>query len=377
MKAEFFNSNLQLASMRLTPAKGSTRYFLDKNEQSGDVDPKLKKRILDSLMKENWNRYPGADHRDIEEKIASYCGLHSENIVLSAGSASIITTLLDYFALNQKSIVITQPSYSLFDYHCKTYNISYEPWLLNEKLEFSLDTLPILSANSVLIITSPNNPVGNAIQRHELEYILRKHPDSLIVLDAVYSEFADEDFTSLVNDFPNLVVLRSFSKAFPIAGLRLGYLCASSQVAAIIRKLVLQFSINYFSLIFAREMLFDQDFMKEARAQVRDIKKRRDAAFEFINLQFDEDLIKAYRSQGNFLLLRFMNSEVFEKLMSCFESKGIKVLNCSNFPLLKNSFRVSIGNPTETRAFMDCLNRNLDRKSSLYKDQEAPFAISE
>ncbi len=369
MKTTFFNSHLQAAGSRLASAKNNTRFFLDKNEQSGDVDPKLKMRILESLMKENWNRYPAADHRDIEEKIASYCGLQPDHIVLSAGSASIITTLLDYFALNRKSIVITTPSYSLFDYHCKTYNIEYKPWMLNEDLEFSLETLPPLDSNSVLIITSPNNPVGNAIRRDELEYILRMNPESLIVLDAVYCEFGDEDFTQLVREYSNLIVLRSFSKAFPIAGLRLGYLCADPQIAKIIRKLVLQFSINYFSLIFAREMLFDEEFMTHAKAQVVDIKKRRDAAFEYICCQYDPQLIKAYRSEGNFLLLRFTDDEVFEKLMNCFETKGIKVLNCTNFPLLKNSFRVSIGSPTETRAFMDCLNRILPPKNRSREEQ--------
>ncbi|HMX40921.1 MAG TPA: hypothetical protein PKD78_11355, partial [Saprospiraceae bacterium] len=133
MLQHFFSDNLLTASSRIAPSStshtGGCR--LDKNEQSEDVEAAFKRRVIEKLVAADWNRYPAADHRDIEERVAQYCGLSPENIVLSAGSASLITTLLDYFALQGKHIVITQPSYSLFDYHCKTYNIPYEPWLLS------------------------------------------------------------------------------------------------------------------------------------------------------------------------------------------------------------------------------------------------------
>lgn len=96
----FFTDTLQQAGSRIAPTQQTFKFQLDKNEQSADVDHAFKQRVLERLMNTDWNRYPSADQRDIEVKVAEYCGLLPENIVLSAGSASIITTLLNHFALN-------------------------------------------------------------------------------------------------------------------------------------------------------------------------------------------------------------------------------------------------------------------------------------
>ncbi len=148
MTDNFFSQMLQTVESRIAITKKSSRFLLDKNEQSDDIDISFKRKVLDSLLNANWNRYPSSDYQDIETKVAEYCHLKTENIVLSAGSASIITTLLDFFALNNKKLVITQPSYSLFDYHCKSYNINYEPWLLSDDLEYDFAKLPELCHKS-------------------------------------------------------------------------------------------------------------------------------------------------------------------------------------------------------------------------------------
>ncbi|HND88779.1 MAG TPA: aminotransferase class I/II-fold pyridoxal phosphate-dependent enzyme [Saprospiraceae bacterium] len=365
MLQHFFSDNLLTASSRIAPSStshtGGCR--LDKNEQSEDVEAAFKRRVIEKLVAADWNRYPAADHRDIEERVAQYCGLSPENIVLSAGSASLITTLLDYFALQGKHIVITQPSYSLFDYHCKTYNIPYEPWLLSPELEYDTRLLPELRPGSVLIVTSPNNPVGNTLPLSQLEHLLRTHPDSYVVLDGVYTEFCDADATPLLKEYPNLIILRSFSKAFPVAGLRLGYLCASPQTAAIVRKLVLQFSINHFSLLFAREMLADAAFMAAARKKVLDIIAERERLYQVLTDRFSPRALQVFPSAGNFLLMRIHDPAAFEKLMADLAQAGIKVLNTSGFSLLHGTFRVSVGTPQENEAFLHCLSKSLPNSS--------------
>lgn len=371
MKDNFFSFLLQTSESRIASSKQSSRFLLDKNEQSDDIDINLKKKVLDSLLHANWNRYPASDYKDIECKVAEYCKLKAENIVLSAGSASIITTLLDFFALNKKDIIITQPSYSLFDYHCKTYNINYRPWLLSEDLEYDLQNLPILDSNSVLIITSPNNPVGNTIDIKQLENLLIKNPESMFIVDAVYCEFSETDYTPLIKKHENLIILRSFSKAFPIAGLRLGYLCASAKIAAIIKKLVLQFSITHFSLIFAREMLFNPEFMENAKMRVRAIISERERMYQIIQTEFENTSVHVFKSQGNFLLIRVFDDEAFEKLMSHLTNAGIKILRTSSFTLLRNTFRVSIGNLQENDAFLNCLSKVL--KSSRHEMPKLSF----
>ncbi len=355
MATNFFNSFLQKTQNRIKTQSGISRFLLDKNEQSEDIDCIAKSKVLSALSEADWNRYPTANLSEIESKVAQYCGLLPENIVLSAGSAAMITTLLNYFAINRKEIHIVQPSYSLFDYHCKTYNIPYTPWSLTEDLEYDADNLPALNENSVLIITTPNNPIGNSIAAKELRRILEAYPDSLIVVDAVYAEFGNVDFTSWVNRYENLLVIRSFSKAFPMAGVRLGYLCAAPSIAALIKKLVLPFSLNHFTIAFAQTVLFDPDFIAEAEQTIADIIIEREMLYASIKKGFHPNVLKVYPSEGNFLLIRIHNDERFEALMNTLNSEGIKVLNTSSTSLLKNTFRVSIGTSRENESFFQCL----------------------
>jgi len=373
MLDNFFTDILQKAGSRVAAAKHSVSLLLDKNEQADDLDFAFKKKVVERLLNTNWNRYPNADNREIETKVAEYSGLAPENIAISPGSASIITTLLNYFAINKKRIVITQPSYSLFDYHCNTYNIPYEAWHLTADLEYDYQNMPVLGANSVLIITSPNNPVGNTMDVAKLEHLLTTNPGSYVILDAVYCEFGDVDVTPLVKKHPNLIVLRSFSKAFPVAGLRLGYLCASPETAAIVKKLVLQFSLNHFTQVFAREMLADPAFMAAAKKRVRDIIAERERMHRLINRRFGSAILHAYRSEGNFLLVRVHERQAFENLMADLAKQGIKVLNTSGVPLLENTFRVSIGTPQENETFFHCMKTSLERSAQPVRASEPVF----
>lgn len=355
MKNQFFNPSLSGVSHRIATSEKSYRLLLDKNEQSMDVPAMIKQKMFTAVMETNLNRYPSADLTSLEEKVADYCGLQAENIALAPGSASIITTLLNYFAINGKRIIINQPSYSLFEYHCNTYNIPYEPWMLNSNLEFDAAEMPVPDANSVVIITSPNNPVGNAISPAGLEHLLTAHPGTLFILDAVYCEFGEHDFTPWVNQFSNLLVLRSFSKAFPVAGIRLGYLCAQPAMAGVVKKLLLPFSINALTQIFAEQVLFDPGFIEDARIRVGNTISERERLYRFIRLYFDAEKVKVHPSQGNFLLISFSSKNLYEKVIECLDYAGIKVLSTHGQKMLEQSIRITIGTPNENDLVLDTI----------------------
>ncbi|HLP95244.1 MAG TPA: histidinol-phosphate transaminase [Saprospiraceae bacterium] len=360
MTHHFFNDFLQNAPVRISANGTKAQVLLDKNEQSLDVDFLLKNKALNILMATNWNRYPDADLQDLESLVADYCGLDADNIVLSPGSASMITTLLNYFGLNQKRIVIAQPTYTLFDYHCKTFNIRYEPWMLNSDLEYDYENMPTLGAGDALIITTPNNPVGNSFDPKKLVELLDANPDSYIIVDAVYAEFCPHDYTSLVKKHPNLIVLRSFSKAFPVAGLRLGYGCASPETIQNLRKLMLKFSINHFTQVFARTILFNPEFQDCSQKRVKTIISERERMYRLLSTHLDRSTIKVFPSGGNFLLIRVFQDASFQKLLTDLEKAGIKVLNSSPFPLLYNTLRVSVGTTEENDFFMQKLSDSLN-----------------
>lgn len=128
-----------------------------------------------------------------------------------------------------------------------------------------------------------------------------------------------------------------------------------------VRKLVLNFSINPLTLAVARELLFQPDFMADARRRVQHIISERDSMCQSLQMDFGKDVLKVFRSEGNFLLIRIFDDAQFARLLENLEKSGVKVLNTSNFPLLHNTFRVSIGNPHENDAFYQCLYQSLNR----------------
>jgi histidinol-phosphate aminotransferase len=356
---QIFSRSLLTAGSRLTGKLTRNGIFLDKNEQPCDLEDNIKQQVLDELLKKSWNRYPPADNSNLEELIAMYTGLSPDSIALAPGSAHIITTLLNYFYINQNHIVIAQPSYTLFDYHCKTYGINYEPWLLNKSLEYDVALLPALTEKSVVIIASPNNPVGNSISIEQLETILNHINKPLVILDAVYFEFSNTDYNPLLKKYNNLIILRSFSKAFPLAGIRLGYVCSSELLISIVKKLILMFSINQFTRTCASTILSNPEYLLKMENLVLDIINERDYLYHRLLELAADGGIEIKKSEGNFLLVKIHDTENFNKTLTTFDKKKINVLNTSNLCMLENTIRISIGKPSENNLILNCLKSSI------------------
>lgn len=352
MKPRFFPSSDAFLQPLM---KSQPQYLLDKNELSDDLNHELKYRVVDHLLDTPWNRYPSADCSDLEHAVARYAGVKPEQVALGAGSAGIIANLLNYFAIQRKNLVIVQPTYALFEHHCRTYGIPFTPWYLNEDLEFDFDSLPELDAQSVLVITSPNNPVGNTLDTVELENLLSRFPDTLIVLDNVYHEFSDTDFAPLIQRHENMLILRSFSKAFPVAGLRLGYVCAAPALASMVKRLSLNYMLNHFTQTLARDVLFTPECLQDSRQRVRTVIMQREQLLRSISDSCHSDDLEVYPSGGNFLLIRVKQAVRHTELLHSFQHAGIRVLDASGFPLLQQCIRISVGNYEENMAVLEII----------------------
>lgn len=163
------------------------------------------------------------------------------------------------------------------------------------------------------------------------------------------------------------MVLRSFSKAFPVAGIRLGYVCAQPAMINVVKKLLLPFSINALTQIFAEQVLFDPGFMEDARNRVKQTIAERERLYRFMRLYFDKEEVKVYPSQGNFLLITFNSKTLHEKVISHLDEAGIKVLNTHGQKMLEQSIRVTIGTPNENDILLDAMVEaaGLEKKVSM------------
>lgn len=343
-----FGEKLINSEKRIISTQKRTKIRLDRNESAYDISTPLKKEVLHKVETDSWKNYPTPYYRELEALIAGYCGVNPGQIVPGAGSASLISSVLNYFAINQKQIVIAYPSFSLYEYHCNSYGITYEKWKLNEELEYDIDKLPCLKPGGLVLFASPNNPVGNCLSKENLGWLLKKYPENLFLMDEVYSEFCAVSMLDLMEKYPNLILLRSFSKTFSAAGLRMGYLIANERLAVNFRKLILPFSLNIFTEAFVKTVLTNPNELHRNKGNIAGTIAERDRLFFELNKSGkSKKKYKAYPSSANFLLVQFYNKKDFELLNSKIKAESIKLLDLSDIPALGNSLRITIGTQEE------------------------------
>lgn len=352
--SSFFHEDL-LKTKGYSLEPSSCRAKLDQNESPFDWDPELKEEITRKLCQEPWNTYPEDYPRELRKLLADSLGVTTDHLVMSPGSNHHISVLLNLFASGLKGdIVLTRPSFPLFEAHCLYHKISYEVWPLDEKYQYNLELLPPLKPASVVFFASPNNPVGNTLPKEQLRSLLKSHPDCYFVADEAYWEFTEDNFLSLLRDFSNLIILRTFSKAMSSAGVRLSYVVASVAFCKQLEKVTLPFLINKFSSTAAVCALNSSKFMSQIKDQVSFVKQERDRLYKDI-LPLSSSLgFQILSSQANFLSFICSSPGVLGTIEKAFLERGILLRNVSN-PLMANTLRLSVGNSEENTAVINLL----------------------
>jgi histidinol-phosphate aminotransferase len=328
---------------------------LDKNELPYEIGTEIKEQILNELKLTNWNRYPSPYYPVLESYIAKYAGVNSDSIVLGIGAGHLIDMLFNLFG--RKNLVIAHPSFSLFEFLCRAYGIQYKKWKLDEQFNYTASTLPTLNNQTVVVLASPNNPTGTLIKKDLLESLLKENPQTLFVVDEVYSEFSQMTNKELLKDYSNLILIRSFSKAFGLAGVRAGYLISSKSIAKHLRKIVLPFVLNHYSEITLKTILTNEDILNNILGKINQVRQERNRIYNELKALEVKKGFSVYPSHANFLLIRFQDKQKLYNYLFELSKKQIHVLNLSHVQELENSIRITIGKPVENDKVLDCLLR--------------------
>ena len=319
---------------------------IDQNESPFDWPQDLKKKVCDALLNMDWNRYPEPYPKALEDMVAQYVGVSPGSILLSPGSNHLISLVLSIYGARASKVVVARPSFPLYEQHLKYSGIPYEPWALNEDLEYDFNLLPDLPPRSLVVFASPNNPVGNILERSKLVDLLKKYPNTMFIGDEAYLEFASEPYTELLKDFSNLMLIRTFSKTMGAAGVRLGYLIGAPEPISQVRKLMVPYLINRFSLAALPLVLSDKAATDQFQSVVQTTINERDRVVKELR-QIGKDLFQVKNSQANFFLVRFPTQDSCVKTYKHLIELGILVRNVSESPLLKGCLRVTIGTPVD------------------------------
>ena len=356
----FFHTALIESGKSFESPKIAYETYLNRNESVYELEPDIKRQILENVLSIQWKNYPPPYYPDIEKLISDYCNVKPEQVTADAGSASIIAALINYFSINKRQIVIADPSFAFYSFHCNSYNAEFIPWPLNEFLEYDLKLLPELEPQSLVIFASPNNPVGNVIQIDLLETLLSENQNSLFLLDEVYNEFTDIQYTPLIEKYSNLILLRSFSKVFSSAGIRAGFMLADKSITDQVRKLILPFSLNHLTAEFLRYILSSPEIIKLQEEKNKLIINERQRVFtELNNADKGNVFLKVFPSEGNFLTLSFKKPDYYNLFKKNVEAEKVALLDVSTPPLLNLALRMTIGTPDENNKIINAITKTI------------------
>ena len=337
----------------LTPYRSARDDFekgtlLDANENSyGSI-------VRNSL---DLHRYPTPAHNSLRKKIATYRDVDFENIFLGVGSDEPIDLLIRIFCEpGRDSIIITPPTYGMYRVAANINNVGVKEVLLTE--DFQLKPDEILNAadesTKLLFLCSPNNPTANDLKRTDLLKLVTQFP-GIVVIDEAYIDFSrQESMAAMVQQYPNLVVLQTFSKAFGLAGIRLGIAISNPETIGYMLRVKAPYNINKLTADVAMKAFDNPDLLK---VNIDAIRKERGYVSEQLN--HSGVIERVYPSNANFILFRIKNAkEIYQKLAE----KGVIVRYRGNEPLCEDCLRVTIGLPDENVRFLKTLKAILDNE---------------
>jgi histidinol-phosphate aminotransferase len=326
---------------------------LASNENPLGPSPKAIRAINENLN--NIHRYPDGSCYYLREKLAKKFGLPMSRVIVGNGSDEIIELVIYTFVCADEEVIVPTPSFLLYEKVVQGFGgkIVAVP-LTDFRVDLQAIRKAVTTKTKIIFINNPNNPTGTAVKKDELSRFLGSlSSDVLVVLDEAYIEFATdpgiESAVELLEAYPLLVVLRTFSKAYGLAGLRVGYGFASEMLIDGMNRIRQPFNTNYLAQIGALAALDDDKFVEKTLTVVRD-------GLQFLYSQLDRIGLEYSTTQTNFFLIKtpLGANETYRRMLR----EGVIVRPMESFGL-KDYIRINVGLPEENKQFVEALERIL------------------
>ncbi len=301
------------------------------------------------------NRYPDPAQWDLRRSLADYAGLSPENVLAGSGSDEVLDWIFKVFVEpRQDRIAVAEPTYGMYRVQAGIHGAEVWSWRLDQRFDFQAERFIGEAPDDVktVFLCSPNNPTGNLLDSEQLLLLCRRWP-RVVVVDEAYIEFAgSESLASHVRELPNLIVMRTLSKAFGRAGIRLGYALAAPEMIALFQKVKAPYNLNALSMSQGAHRLGQG----RPRHLQEILKERVRLSRELAEMAEVEEVLP---SHANFLLFRIGGaSEICREL----QDRGVVVRDRSGMPGLAQCLRVSVGLPGENDLFLKRLREILKER---------------
>jgi histidinol-phosphate aminotransferase len=327
---------------------------INQNENPWDLPESVKRKVLEKALVRPWSRYPDFDPRELTAALAAFAGWKEDGVLAGNGSNELIEALLLVTVASGTKVVIPEPTFTLYALLTGILGGEAVRVPLTEDLGYDVGALVQARRESeaaVTIVCSPNNPTGTGLTRADIGRLCRAG-DGLVVVDEAYHEFSGETAVPLLEEHPNLLIFRTFSKAMALAGLRVGYLMTSPEIAREVNKARLPYNLNFFTQSAALAALEEGEVLGDMVRRLIDERER------ILEVLADVPGVRAWPSQANFFLLEILEGSpkgVFEGLYR----RGVLVRDVTSYPMLSRHLRISVGTPEENEAFLHALGAAL------------------
>jgi histidinol-phosphate aminotransferase len=332
-------SALTTSSSARDELKGKVELFLDMNENA-----------FGSPAGGNFNRYPDPQQSELKEKISQVKGVPAENIFLGNGTDEAIDMLCRAFCNPGKdSVIIAPPTYEMYEMRANINDVFVKRVPLTKNFQLDLESISEITTEStkLIFLCSPNNPTGNSLDREDVEVILNNF-EGIVVIDEAYINYSrHRSFISELTEYPNLVVLQTLSKAWGLAGLRIGMVFASAEIIEVFNKIKLAHHISEAAQQLALEALDQIDTINAWTKET--VVEREKLAASLRALSFVQHV---FPSNTNFLLVKMAEPHLVYDFLA---GQGILVRDLSKMILCEGCLRITVGTPEQNSTLIAAL----------------------
>ncbi len=313
--------------------------ILDWNESTYRIDTPLKERLIDFINKGQLNLYGDVECELLRKKIHHILRIDESSVTFFNGSDSALNICFESILEIGDEVLTIEPEYSQVDTFIKMKGGVKKSFLLKSIDKPSIDELNrSLKNKKVFYFSNPNNPIGFLFSKNEIEDMLMRNPSVMFFVDEAYYEFSGSHVIDLISKYSNLIIFRTFSKAFGLAGIRLGYVVSAKENISMINKVRNGKEVSTIAQLAAITALDNYSLLEN---RIKEIISTRnwfvDELSKLLNFEF-------FQSSANFLLIKHEN---FEEIISKLRESKILVRDRSSMHLLNNCFRITIGKKSE------------------------------
>jgi histidinol-phosphate aminotransferase len=323
----------------------------------------------------NLHLYPDPSSKELTQCIANYQNLIYDQVIVSAGSDEILELITKAFTNIGDTIVSVNPSFGMYKFLTELYNCNYVEVDLREKIDqenkllykFILpetEFFVAIKSAKIIFLARPNNPDGSMISLSIVEKICQTKV--LVVVDEAYIEFTNlETAKTLLSSYPNLIILRTFSKLYGIAGLRLGYAMLHPEVKSVLMKIKQPYNVNIISQLLGQVIIENIDQYKSIRDKL--VSTREEMKEKFLELATKFSL-KIYDSEANFILVKFENKSIQNLVYKLLYDRGILVRKYSN-QIIQSCLRFSLPKLEDLDYLFNILNKVMTEVYDIEKNE--------